>query len=104
MGLEVTGDPRGVSDSCHCNPSSRHTGGQEDVDDCESAQTPSAQGHVLVVLKRSDAFEICAVCPMKLGFEHHRRGRSRWEYWFRRADRYEKQESEKWQMIAWMVG
>lgn len=104
VGLEVLGDPRGVSDSCHCNPSSRHTGGHEAFDDCEPAQTTSAQRHVLEVLKRSDVFEVCAVCPMKLGFEHRRRGRSRWEYRFRRADRHEKQESGKWQMTAWTVG
>lgn len=59
------------------DPSSRHTGGQESFDDCEPAQTPSAQRHVLEVLKRSDVFEICAVCPMRLEFEHHRRGRYR---------------------------
>lgn len=75
----MEGDPRGVSDSCNHNPSSRHTGGQECFDDCEPTQIPLAQRHVLEVPKRSDVFEICAVCPMKLGFESHRRGGSGWE-------------------------
>lgn len=77
-GLGGGRDPRGVSDSWDCHPSSRHTGGQGRFDDREPAQTPSAQRHVLEVLKRSDVFEIGAVCPMKLGFERHRRGGSGW--------------------------
>ena len=63
VGLEVERGPRGVGDSCNRNPSSRTTGGSEHF---EPAQTPSAQRHVLEVLKRSDVFGICAVCPIKL--------------------------------------